>query len=396
MTAHQQIALKKILQVFFLGQLVGLPTLQSILTKYGMSNYRQKSYKSICKALSINKIKGIFESVFEHQVYESLKSLCEKDSSCWSRELVTVVLDDSIFKQWLQSQDPEQAFENCYGRFFSGQYGRVVYGFKVVTLGICVDGIFYPLYFDFVKKSKEGEAAPEKAVKVAEKLVKRWGKWTEKLKKQGLILPKLHFSCDNGYSDVSLANTCEQNHLIYISVAKKSHYFEIENQKIKLSDWINQSFIAAEKVHEEKQKTLPDGQKKPFIYRVRANYCSKKLEVTLLAFRLNGSEKVSVIYTPDKTIFAKTLRRHWFQRTYIEQFFKLLKHTLKIQEARTTNKTDFEIKLLRFAFIAWHAQQLVRFVRKKLKGFGKKGFLTIQRLLNSDPDFLDLLQKTCS
>ncbi|TAF31269.1 MAG: hypothetical protein EAZ67_13125 [Cytophagales bacterium] len=39
----------------------------------------------------------------------------------------------------------------------------------------------------------------------------------------------------------------------------------------------------------------------------------------MLAFRLNGSNKVSVIYSTSQTIFAKTLRRHWFQRTYIDR-----------------------------------------------------------------------------
>ena len=113
----------------------------------------------------------------------------------------------------------------------------------------------------------------------------------------------------------------------------------------------------------------------------------------MLFFRLNGSKKVSVIYSISKHIFAKTLRRHWFQRTYIEQFFKMLKHVLQIQEARTKDKKGFEFKLYRFAYVAWHAQKLVRWIRKKMKHFGRKGFITIQRTLASDPDILYLLQK---
>ena len=149
---------------------------------------------------------------------------------------------------------------------------------------------------------------------------------------------------------------------------------------------------SGEKEHLEKQKSLPDEEKTPFYDRIRANYCSKKEDVILLIFRLNGSKKVTAIYTTDKYIFAKTLRRHWFQRTYIEQFFKILKHVLKIQEARTSKKKDFEIKLLRFAFVAIHAQQIVRFLRKKMPDFRNKGFISIQRILNSQPDFLELLQ----
>ena len=60
------------------------------------------------------------------------------------------------------------------------------------------------------------------------------------------------------------------------------------------------------------------------------------------------------------------------QRTYIEQFFKILKHVLEIQESRTRDKDGFSFKFLRFAFIGFHVQQLVRFLRKKIKDWGRK------------------------
>ena len=179
---------------------------------------------------------------------------------------------------------------------------------------------------------------------------------------------------------------------MYISVPKKNHYFEIKGEKIKLSDWIEEEYLVAEKAHQDQEKDLPEAEKTAFVLRQRAHYCAQNQELTLLAFRLNGSKKVSVIYSPDKNIFAKTLRRHWFQRTYIEQFFKTLKHVLQISEARVRTKADFEAKLLRFAWLAWHTQILVRFLRKKSKDFAGKGFIALQRILNSDPDFLDLLQ----
>ncbi|MDZ7898964.1 MAG: hypothetical protein U5N85_13200 [Arcicella sp.] len=156
---------------------------------------------------------------------------------------------------------------------------------------------------------------------------------------------------------------------------------------------MEKEFIALEKQHHQQQKELPDAQKTRFTWRFRAKYLSKNQEVTFLAFRLNGSKKVSIIFSPDKNIFSKTLRRHWFQRTYIEQFFKLLKHVLLIQEARVTNKEDFEIKLLRFAFVAWHAQKLVKYIRRHIKEFEKKGFIALQRILCSEKEILDLLQE---
>jgi hypothetical protein len=380
-----------LMQVFFLGELVGLPTLHSILEKFGIkSNLRQIKYKQLCKRLTTNKIRKMYEYIFEHQVKLVLREMSQKDSCCWSKELVTVVLDDSIFKQWLQHTLSEKGLDSYYGKFFSGQVKTCVYGYKVLTLGVAIDGILYPLYIDFIGKNTV-ESPAEKSVVVAQKLVKKWGHLVESLKKEGQTLPTFHMSCDSGYSDKVLCQVCQQNGLIYISVPVKSHCIEVLGQKKKISQWIQEDFIELEKQHHESEKDLPNDKKTPFTHRFRAQYVAQQREVTLLAFRLNGSKKVSIIYTAAKNIFAKTLRRHWFQRTYIEQFFKLLKHVLKIQEARTTNKEDFENKLFKMAFIAWHAQKLVRYLRGKINQFAKKGFITIQRILCSDGTFLDLL-----
>jgi hypothetical protein len=395
LSSAQTQQLQKMQRIFFLGQLLGLPTLQSILSKFGiLSNGLAVKYKQLCKALSINKLRSIFDFIFENQVAEALQKLSEKDPSAWSREIVTLVLDDSIFRQWLNSQEPAQDFEGFYACFFSGQYQSSVYGFKVLSLGLSIAGIFYPLYFEWVKPAPKDQDAPkpDKAVQVGQKLVARWGVFKAKLAAKGIQLPPLHLSCDSGYSDKNLAQTCAENDLIYISVPKKSHYFKIKDKKIKLSDWIEGVYLTAEKAHQTQEKDLSEAQKTAFVFRQRATYCAQNQELTLLAFRLNGSQKVSVIYSTDKLIFAKTLRRHWFQRTYIEQFFKMLKHVLQISEARVRTKADFEAKLLRFAWLALQAQILVRFLRKKSKDFAGKGFIALQRILNSDPDFLDLLQ----
>lgn len=173
-----------LMQVFFLGELVGLPTLNSILVKFGIkSNLHQIKYKGLCKHLTISKVRKMYEYVFEHQLIEELKKMSQKDSSCWSKKLVTVVLDDSVFKQWLQSNLEQKGLDEYYGIFFSGQYRSTVHGYKVVTLGAVIDGIFYPLYFDFVRKKVEG-VETEKSTKVAEKLVKKWGLLVASLKKE--------------------------------------------------------------------------------------------------------------------------------------------------------------------------------------------------------------------
>ena len=83
------------------------------------------------------------------------------------------------------------------------------------------------------------------------------------------MIPKLHFSCDNGYSDVALSDTCSVNELMYISVPKKSHLFDIHNKNgsvthTNLEDWIKNVFLIAEKKHEIEQTDLPKKEKNTF------------------------------------------------------------------------------------------------------------------------------------
>ena len=381
---------EKMQTVFFLGQLLGLPTLKSILVKFGITSSQVSiNYKKLYKRLTVNKIRLLYEYVFKIQVVHLLKEMASKDSSIWSKKRVTAVLDDSIFRQWLSELGRKNDY---FGSFFSGQYRATTLGFKVICFGLYIDDIFYPLFFDFVRK--KGKADKKEPIQIAKKLVNRWGKLQKQLAKENSALPAIHFSCDSGYSDVSLSEECakKENNLIYISVPVKSHIVYINNKKTKLNKYINNTFSVKEKQHQEGQRHLKKEEKTPFTLRLKAFYQCQKREVVLLFFRLNGSKKVSVIYAPNLTIFAKTLRRHWFNRTYIEQFFKTLKHVLKISEPRTKNKEEFENKLLQFAFLAIEVQKIVRFIRRKCKQFKQKGFISLQRILCSNKEILDLLQ----
>jgi hypothetical protein len=381
---------EKMQTLFFLGQLLGLPTLKSILVKLGITSSQVFiNYKKLYKKLTINKIRLLYEYVFKIQVVHLLKEMASKDSSIWSKKRVTAVLDDSVFRQWLSELGRESDY---FGSFFSGQYRATTLGFKVVCFGLYIDDIFYPLFFDFVRK--KGKADKKEPIQIAKKLVNRWGKLRKQLAKENSALPAIHFSCDSGYSDISLSEECakKENNLLYISVPKKSHIVYINNKKTKLNEYINTTFLAKEKKHQEEQRHLKEEEKTPFTLRLKAFYQCQKREVVLLFFRVNGSKKVSVIYTPNLTVFAKTLRRHWFNRTYIEQFFKTLKHVLKISEPRTKNKEEFENKLLQFAFLAIEVQKIVRFIRRKSKQFKQKGFIFLQRILCSNKEILDLLQ----
>lgn len=366
------------LAIFFMGQVMGLPTLKSILRQLGLkSNSYQIKYTDICKKLSCKEIANIFELFFEKILADELVKRCAKHRSSWSRELITAVLDDSIFKQWISNQEGLASYEKCYARFFSGQYHKTVWGCKILCFGLAIDGVFYPLYFSYCPKGK-------KASEIAVELVNKWQLFWKKMRREHkIILPFIPLSCDSGYSHKSIETACLGARLHYISVPKKSHLFEIEGKKWKLKDYIEQVILPLE---QKNSSLLP--------IRIRAYYKALGKEVVLLFFRLKGSRKLSIVYSTNLDIHAKTLRRHWFQRTYIEQFFKTLKHVLKIQNSITRTKIQFDLKLWRFAFCALEMQLLIRYIRKRSSFFKEKrfSFQILQRYLAQDDRLLALIK----
>jgi hypothetical protein len=382
-----------LLLLFFSGHLMGESSFSGVLQSYGItSSSGHVSYKRLIKNLKINVIRAIFNSIFENIVSTTLCSILSKSASTFSRKEIVAVLDDSIFQHFLSQtsqNDPEIA--QFYGSWFSGQYQRVVKGYKVMVFGLTIEGIFYPLYIDFVPKieatsTKEAATAAEKAAlkkeqgsistKIVLRLFKKWAIFVEKLKNQGFTVPVIPFSCDSGYCRIDIENACEGYHLLFISVPKVSQKMKIEWRDYTVKE-LKDAYVKAEKRYLENNKQ--EKKIEPFVQRKRA-YCHfLKKEVTILIFRVSDSKKVTLIISTDIHIFAKTLRRAFFQRTLIEQFFRIIKHTLKFRETKTSNKIETEIKVLEFAFLAIQVQKFVKFIRKRIKICRKMGFQQIVR-----------------
>ena len=394
-------ALRQVMSVFYLGQLLDLPSLHGILLAHDIPlTTHQVKYKRLCNKLTNNKLRTIFESIFADVLRKKLIELSIKSDATWSRMEVTAVLDDSVFRQWL---DLVFGDDDYYKSWFSGQIGRTAQGYKVLTFGVVIEGVFYPLFLDFVKIGvKIGTKNDAQHIPTAVRAVEKWGKFIAEIEKEGTKIRKIPLSCDNGYSSSLLETACSDNNLDYISVPKKNNLISFyEPQKhdtfeMSIAQFIETEFLPQEDRHnleqKDEQKDEKD-EKEPFVIRKRAFYKVMGMVVTFLFFRLNGSKKVAVIYCPNENMTAKTLRRRWFQRTQIEQFFRMLKHTLNIQAAKTTNKDEFEIKLFRFSFIALHAQLFTRFVRKKIPDYKRFGFEQIRRCILFKLKNIDILDK---
>ena len=100
-----------------------------------------------------------------------------------------------------------------------------------------------------------------------------------------------------------------------LGIPKRFEKRQINDQIYKIDQYIEKVFIVKEQAYLKKSEDNPALTQKPFYQRVRATYCNQNREIVLLFFRFNGSKKVSIIYSHNKTIFAKTLRHHGGRRS---------------------------------------------------------------------------------
>lgn len=372
-------AVELCMRIMFVGSLWGLENIHQILESRGLkraslykewSNFTQKQIESIVNELFLSEITNL---VLEKG---------SKSESTWSRAEISFVGDVSIFAQWL-STEKGVAGNEYFAKYYSGQKHCTVYGWRVFLLGMVVEGTFYPMYFRIMsKKDCEKVVAGDLLEKSEKYLIDLKAKYPE------IHYPNLFCGFDSGFHDKLLLERAEKSGFTPICVAKNNHIIVDKGLKYKVNQYITAVFEPAEAIAQQCSK--------PFLLRVRVNYKSIEREVVMIFFRLNGSKKVSAVYCTDLNISAKTLRRRWFQRTQIEQFFRMMKDTLKIQHTKSTDKDSFTKKLCTFLFKATFAYRFRNHARKhkglKNIAFSKLIFLFVNYDINSS--YLDdLLQK---
>jgi hypothetical protein len=306
-----------------------------------------------------------FERVLKDKCLENARKACKKALSLWKKQ-------DLKWLKWNQKKtEPPKKVPSTKRKTESSLQ---------TSLETAKQQAFVDLQNarQHVKSLEKAAKPPDLLAEVACRLLDRLGQFWQKSRKRCPKLPeKLFLSVDNGYNRVEVLQCCDRNPFILLCVPQKTELFKIGLTGVQsLEKWIDSEYQVREKSFLESQKQ-PNPSSEAFTWRVKAEYIVKGIRVTLLFFRLNRSEKVSVVYCPDThdpTIFAKTMRHHWFCRTQIEPFFRMVKHILKIQEAKSQFFFEFDLKIGRFFWVALDAQYLTRMIRKKCKKLRKVGF----------------------
>lgn len=370
--------LQKVVELMQIGELCGLHTLNSLLSALGI---KSTQYYKLWKGCTLKQSKELLDTYCELEFTEHLVALAQKSSSSWSRAEVTIVIDDSIFKQWLKNMP----IGTYFAKYYSGQTHCSVYGFRVTALGIAIGDNFFPLYHHLSPKCVNTK-------EVALDLLKKAYELLEKLADTySLSYPNLFLSVDSGFTYSGLLAYCEEKNIGFIGVPKKNNKIQIGRYNLNVKKYIEKVYLKQEQKHIEKYQK--QGKEPPaFLLRKKAYVSALGREVILIFFRLNGSKRVSVIYATAMSAMAKTLRRRFFQRTKIEIFFRFLKDTLKIQQSTCTDLTSFKKKLNLFILKNRFCRKFERLCRNRIRGLKKYAFTKLRHHLIYENLVIPLLE----
>ena len=385
----EQGKVQKVVMLILAGTLYDISTLTELLSLLGI---KSNNYSKIWKKLSHKQVYDLFVMGSRELFKKELSKLLVQSASSQSRAEITIVGDDSIFKQWLKTVENDP----FYGKFFSGQFQKAVYGYCVSLVGVVLHDTFYPLSFSLVPKTQRQQTAanegnaPErkKSLIQLEKGIKEVQNFLVQLSKDHKKeLPTLYLSIDSGFNNRELLDFCEKLEIIGICVAKGNEVLFYKDKKMNFKELLDTVFLKAEKAFYKDKKN----ENKPFSLRLRVYYQKLKRLVTILIFRFNGSKKLTIIFAYDKNIFAKTLRRHFFQRTQIEQFFRMVKHTLGISQSKSIDYKSFIKKVALFFLKAIFAFSFRDYCRKHFRRFKTFSFYKLRINIlhhNADKSFL--------
>jgi hypothetical protein len=355
--------------------------LQLIGTLYGANNLTElsaicgiKSNKAskLWQKLTHSQIQVLFNNAARSAFSEQFLSLCGQSDATQSRAEATIVGDDSIFKHWFSDEEMGEYF----AKFFSGQSKSVVYGFCVNLAGIVLKDTFYPLVFSLVKRKESSKAVLQANLKEIKDYLDELIDQANKKNQTSLKLPQLYLSIDSGLTDPNIINWCETKEIVFIGVAEKTHIFTTPwEAKGNFQEVLLPNFLREEGLFYADK----NNEGKPFTLRMRLYYRYLGKKVTVLLFRFNKSKTVSIIFSTDKDIKAITLRRRFFQRTQIEQFFRMVKHTLRIAQSTTLDTSSFRKKIALFFLKAIFAFSFRNFCRTHFKVFRNWGFHKLRR-----------------
>ena len=107
---------QKTLILLLVGEFFGCHTLHQILS---VEMVKSGTWHSRLASLTYKQIESSVCSILKEEGLNAFTELAKKSESSWSRAAVSLVIDDSIFKQWLTHGKIDPATSEYFDRYFS-------------------------------------------------------------------------------------------------------------------------------------------------------------------------------------------------------------------------------------------------------------------------------------
>lgn len=206
-----------------LGELFGHHTLTGLLKSVGIqSNQKNKKWSKLSHRQLFKWLNLYCKQAF----LADFKVLLPKSDSTWSRQNITIIGDESVFRQWLEGLKKED--DPYYGKYFSGQFCKSVWGYKSSVWGVMFNDRFYPIETKFLTTNDTCSSIAQCCFDIVSDFLLR--------ALEGYDKPLLHVSLDSGFNHKELLSKIESKGFVPICVPKNSHIIEYNGNKVKISE----------------------------------------------------------------------------------------------------------------------------------------------------------------
>jgi hypothetical protein len=177
----------EVLVMLVLSLLLGRDTIHEVAERLGIP--RNQLYGAL-KKLSPQDWHKLFAAAFDGCAMRALLEAQSKSDATWSRLEIVLALDDSVIRRWGRVL-------SYLGKWWSGQFHRVVPGHDVVMAVLKVGDLVIPVGFWLMSLKGRLNNRHERARCLLEQLGERW-------KRAGIQIRRIPVSMDAGYADSAL------------------------------------------------------------------------------------------------------------------------------------------------------------------------------------------------
>ena len=188
------------------GLLQGWATVKSISDHLGIP--KDQLYNTL-KTISLKQWRNIFESCFSQEALQALIKLKNQSASSQSRGLPLLSIDDSVIRKWMGN--------HYIGKWFSGQFKKVVLGLDIVLVCLRIGSNILPLKLWVMSKRGPYKKRTERANLLIKSLADQW-------KVENIDLKMIAISMDAGYTDNTLIKALRSYGFVKIVGGIKGHY----------------------------------------------------------------------------------------------------------------------------------------------------------------------------